>query len=141
MTFRVSFTQKEYDAIRCLVEYGNTDLKKLRDKMARVVERVVEPVFSCYEAMEVAREIIGRRLKLPVVPSGPWQKKMTNQLASMCVTKEMFSTACRAAQVVWSGDINFDTLVYKAHYLAVDEKAANGTVKRSHAVGFWEDEE
>lgn len=149
---KVTFVQKELDAIKEALDYvsvlkgkrgGQTELTKvlthLVEKMEKAKAKTEVPrdqnTILVKDLLNMARLILGSRLKEQVNPSGIWYKQMQFRIDSRNITKAMANVALETCRDTWKGEVWIDTLINSLDKLCVmtpqnQAKTKLGWVKR-----------
>jgi hypothetical protein len=152
---KVNFTTKEHDALkeiydivsdlRTKPERGRSGrlpavkmLETLLAKMQKAYEQAVAPkvktTVTVKELLDMARLILGPRLKEQLKPSPVWYRQMQSRIDSRNINKAMAEVAIKAARDTWRGSVWIDTLVNSLDKLAVMNDEADKRSKQGWAV-------
>lgn len=127
MPAKITFTQKEQDAVEVAIKYLETvgrdqeakALGRLHEKMegARVKETTKFHGVGVAKVLEMARKQFGDRFKTPNMITKEWTIRMQTTINQNGVDEKTALQAIKNCN--WTGDIFANQLIYKLSELAV----------------------
>lgn len=119
----ISFTKKEYEAVKA------AGIKSLTTKMEAAMQPVEKEVmgFTIRDAMSIASQIMGDKVKFAPIMAGGWYSKMNNKIKSDGITAEHVSEAATIANTDWKAPIFFDQFFYSiGKLIAIGPRESRG---------------
>lgn len=138
---KISFSEKDFQTIKLLVEDGNfDDLKNIYKKMLTAMKPKPEFTFDDKQARVIANQILGDDVYFATaLPSQV--VKHNKYFRSFNVTDEVFTKACKVAQRTWRKPIFYDTLAMSAYKLAAQPLFNTEPVQPKNVFGTGDTEE
>lgn len=111
----IPWSAKEYKMLQVAVQ-SFPDLQSLLDKMDAARNKAERPrqAFGATDAINVAKLVLGSRLKLNPIMNVAWYGKMNKFLLASGLDAALFKKAATLAKQTWKGKVYFDTLVFSA---------------------------